>query len=201
MVTIALPSPKSKLHLPVMKFLGEKGIKRPPLKGRRLYLTNDTDVVIFSRGWDIPILVYFGIADLGVTGFDVVSELTSELKICEYWSAWRSRIVIAKYQGNGNSRKNGEIIVTEYPNLTAKYLKANGITAKLIPIRGAAESLAGVKKVCAIVTLETSGITLEENNLIVLDTLMETDACLISLPMLDNPSKIFWDTLAAISEA
>lgn len=197
MTTIALPSPKSRLYLPIINFLKENSIHLPPLRDR-LYLSCGIHTIIFSRGWDIPTLIQSKIVDIGVTGFDVVCELAPELEVCEHWNVRKSRIIIAN--SLGNNLKSGGIIITEYPNLTSIYLNRKGVTAKLIFIRGAAESFKIVKNVSAIVTLTSSGNTLRKNNLIELDTLMETDACLVSLNTQENPSRIFWEILRNISD-
>jgi ATP phosphoribosyltransferase len=195
MVIIALPSPNSKLHFPVLNYLTKKGINLPPLDKRELYIKKNQDALIYSRGWDIPILVNNGIADLGITGIDVVSELSPETKICEYWPVRKSRIVIATHKIENNFCEDEKIIVTEYPSLTKKYLESRNLQAKLIPLRGAAESVGGIETIWGVVTLVTSGETLRKNNLIELETLMETDVCLISSHKINNPSELFWNTI------
>lgn len=140
-------------------------------------------------------MVKNGIADLGVTGIDVVAELSPEIKICERWSVRRSRIVIAARKNMNNFYNGEKIIATEYPRLTKNYLESKGIQAKLIPIRGSVESVGGIEEIWGIVTLVTSGETLRKNNLIEIETLMETDACLISNPKTNNSSDLFWNAV------
>jgi len=53
---IALPSPNSKLYIPVLNYLTKRGTSLPPLNKRELYIKAKQDTIIFSRGWDIPVV-------------------------------------------------------------------------------------------------------------------------------------------------
>lgn len=178
----------------------KSGISIPSLNGKELYIKAKQDTLIFSRGWDIPILINYDIADFGVTGIDVVTELTPEVDICEYWPIRKSRVVIAEYKYKSDLSDSTKIIATEYPRLTKEYLKLRSIQAKLIPIRGAAESVGGLENLWKIVTLVTSGETLRKNNLIELETLMETNVCLISNHKMKNSRDLFWSSIKAFTD-
>ncbi|MEM3432866.1 MAG: ATP phosphoribosyltransferase, partial [Candidatus Methanomethyliaceae archaeon] len=71
---LAVPN-KGRLRGPTMELLERANVR--PLDEDRVYLSNTTleGVQLLSiRATDIPIYVYYGIADLGITGKDVVAE-------------------------------------------------------------------------------------------------------------------------------
>jgi len=74
LILLAVPN-KGRISEPVIKILEKAGLKMS-VKGRSLFAkTVDEEInVMFARAKDIPEFVADGVADLGITGYDLVLE-------------------------------------------------------------------------------------------------------------------------------
>jgi len=95
----------------------------------------------------------------------------------------QSKLVVAAPENSGiNSKKdikNGVKVATEFPNLTKKYFNKIGRKVRIVKVSGATEITPYLGVADLIVDLSSTGTTLELNNLIVIDTLLETQAVLV----------------------
>jgi ATP phosphoribosyltransferase len=74
-----------------------------------------------------------------------------------------------------------DTVITEYRNLAYEYFEKKGIyNLDFVHVTGAAEVYGHIPNISAIVTLKTSGKTLNDNYLKILDTIFSTQACLIA---------------------
>ena len=73
-IIIAIPN-KGRLKEPIVKLLEAAGIRRAGDDRVYLSTTNDASIKLLSvRAADIPVYVYHGIADVGITGRDIIAE-------------------------------------------------------------------------------------------------------------------------------
>jgi ATP phosphoribosyltransferase len=182
-IRIAIPN-KGRLMEPSVKLLAEGGIRR--IDGDRIYLSNTTAerVQILSvRANDIPTYVYHGIADLGVTGRDIIAEGgfdVYELADLEFGGC--DLVVAVKKESAWKMPEdipNNCRVATEFPNLTRAYFNERAVQVEVIPLRGAVEIAPILGLSDAITDLTVTGGTLERNGLRPIGKVLSSTARLI----------------------
>jgi ATP phosphoribosyltransferase len=199
---LALPS-KGALEQPSLDFLASAGMKvhKP---NRRQYSATIAMLpgleVLFQRASDIFNKVAEGSADLGITGFDVVSEARDErdpvvvidklgfggcdlvVAVPDSWVDVSSLADLADLSLAFKSRGRDMRIVTKYPNLARDWLYEKGIIYfSLVNADGALEAAPSMGYADLIIDLAETGTTLRENRLKTIEhgTLLKSEACLI----------------------
>ena len=147
--------------------------------------TNMPVDLLMVRDDDIPRLVGQKIADLGIVGENVIKEkqlsnkaLQIDQKIKLGFS--KCRLSFAKPKGFEVGNMNNLKIATSYPEIVRDYLNTKKIDSEIIEIHGSVELTPFVDISDIIVDLVSTGATLESNNLIEFDNVMESEAMLIS---------------------
>ena len=144
--------------------------------------------ILFVRDDDILTLVIDGICDIGIVGENVLLEQnkSKENSGCFHiekklgFSQCRLSIAAPKdKQYKSLSHLSGLRIATSYPNLLSKYLIKNNIDAKIIKLNGSVEIAPRLNIADVICDLVSTGRTLEENNLIEMDNVIDSQAVLI----------------------
>lgn len=181
MVKIAVPN-KGRLNGPVVELLNKAGIR---VDSSRKLVSRYKDIeVLFVRTQDIPELVRDGAAELGITGLDLVEETGADVKVSLKLGFGRTRLVLAAPKNLGlrspKDVKVGVKVATEFPKLTAKYFKQLGKKVEIVTVSGATEVTPYLGVADLIVDLVSTGTTLELNNLKIIDTIMDSEAVLIS---------------------
>ena len=178
---------KGMISEPVNKVLEKAGLKIM-VQGRSLFAqTVDEEIkVMFARAKDIPEFVADGVADVGVTGYDLVLERGVEDKV-EFlldFNFGKARLVIAAPEdSNINSiddLRDGMKIATEFPNLTRKYLKSKGLNLEIIELSGATEIAPLIGVADLISDLTSTGTTLRLNHLKIVDEIVSSTTRLIA---------------------
>lgn len=180
---LAVPN-KGRLRGPTMELLERANIG--PLDDDRIYLSNTTleGVQLLSiRAADIPIYVYYGIADLGITGKDVVAESGLEVYELADMGFGDCNLVVAvksdsKYR-DPSELPQGTKVATEFPNLTKQFFNDLGIQVEIITLRGAVEIAPILGLADCVVDLSSTGRTLERNGLRAIGTILRSTAKLI----------------------
>ena len=146
--------------------------------------TNMPVDLLMVRDDDIPKLVGQKIADLGIVGENVIKEkqlsnkaLQIDQKIKLGFS--KCRLSFAKPKGFEVGDMNNLKIATSYPEIVRDYLNTKKIDSEIIEIHGSVELTPFVDISDIIVDLVSTGATLESNNLIEFDNVMESEAMLI----------------------
>jgi len=138
---------------------------------------------IFVRAADIPEFVADGAADLGVTGWDLVSESGRELASLLDLELGRCRLSVAATEESGitsaDQVPSGSRVATSFPRLARAFFAARGKEVQLVPVSGAAEITPHLGVADVIVDLVSSGSTLRVNGLREVDTVLESSARLI----------------------
>lgn len=145
--------------------------------------------LLFLRDDDIPQYVEQQVADIGILGENMVFEKEKDVNIIEQLGFAHCRLSMAipkedKYQGTGyfmNKR-----IATSYPRILAKFLEKNNIIAEIEEISGSVEIAPGIGLADAVCDIVSSGSTLMTNGLHEVETILKSQAVIISNRNLDS---------------
>ena len=190
-ITIAIQS-KGRLYEESKKLLSNSGISFRIIENRLLTRASNVNVDILQvRDDDIPSLVSNKVADLGIVGKNLLDEQLAgdkSLSVKEIINLGFSKckLCFAKPKDLTTESLNNKIIASSYPNLVNQYLKQNKIKADVIKINGSVELTPYIGIADYICDLVSSGATLEANNLEATETLMESEAVLISSNDVDD---------------
>ncbi|MDK2897189.1 MAG: phosphoribosyltransferase [Candidatus Atribacteria bacterium] len=139
--------------------------------------------IVFSHPKDSSTYVEFGAADLGIVGKDILLERGNEVYELLDLKIGSCTMVLAGPQGVTRSQlweKEELRIATKYPNFTRKYLQERGITADIIPLYGSIEVAPTIGLSDAIVDLVSTGTTLKENQLWVIEEIVPISARVVA---------------------
>jgi ATP phosphoribosyltransferase len=184
------------------ELLKQLGVKLN-LREQRLiaHATNMPIDVLRVRDDDIPGLVMDGVCDLGIVGENVLVETQAERKAQNLYSQVDKlatldfgycRLALAWPQELGSlplSWFEGKRIATTYPEILKQYLAKQGINASTVLLSGSVEVAPRAGLADAICDLVSTGATLEANGLLQGETILESNACLIQNPKMDNADK------------
>lgn len=143
--------------------------------------------LLFVRDDDIPTLVFDGLCDGGIVGENVLFEAALRSHKARYHALLplgncRCRLMIAVPESFDYENINslaGKRIATSYPLLLQQYLTQNNIDAEQLVLSGSVEVAPRMGMADAICDLVSSGQTLEDNQLIAVETILESQATLI----------------------
>ena len=183
MLRIAIQS-KGRLNEDSLALLQSIGIEVDAPK-RKLLTKSQTFPIeaLYLRDDDIPHVVAGGTATIGIVGLNEVEERGADVDIiCRLgFGACRLSLAIPKAEEyDGPSWFSGRRIATSYPEILGRYLKANGIDAKVEVITGSVEIAPAVGIADAIFDIVSSGSTLIANGLKEVETVFESEAVLIA---------------------
>ena len=183
-VRLAIPN-KGRIATPIMDLMERSGLHLNETGERRLLAdTLDPHVeVLFARPVDIPEYVANGAADLGITGHDMVVERGSDVEELLDLQFGRAKLVLAVMEDSPVRQADqlaGAKIATEFPTITRQYFRKLGLTVTVVPVGGACEVTPHLGIADAIVDLTSSGNTLRQNRLRIIDIVLSTSTVLIS---------------------
>jgi ATP phosphoribosyltransferase len=139
--------------------------------------------VFFLRDDDIPEYVQDAVVDIGFVGENVIAEKNKQISSIEKLGFGKCRLSIA-IPKNGSLRSiddlNSKKIATSYPLILSNFLKEKNITATIQEISGSVEIAPRIGLADAICDLVSSGSTLFSNELTELETVLSSEAVLIS---------------------
>ncbi len=204
-VTLALPS-KGAIAEPTLDFLKScdlKVVQTNPRQYTALLPTLPNVDVLFQRVTDIVYKVMDGTVDLGITGLDVVQELSGGLDdviilhdnlrygtcqlVVAVPEAWidvdtMADVVDVSLDFREGKRRNLRI-ATKFTRLARQFLHQHGVHHfTLVEAEGAIEAAPTLGYADIIIDLSATGTTLRENQLKPLSdgVLVESNACLIA---------------------
>lgn len=182
-----------------MKLLKECGIEVSNGNNQlRVTAANFPVEVFFLRDDDIPEYVQDAVADIGFVGENVVTEANKETETIEKLGFGKCRLSVAVPK-NGNlhsvSDLDGKKIATSYPFILSGFLKQRNITASIHEISGSVEIAPKIGLADAICDLVSSGSTLFTNELKEIETILSSEAVLISNKQLNGNKKIILESL------
>lgn len=182
-----------------MKLLKECGIEISNGNNQlRVMAANFPIEVFFLRDDDIPEYVQDAVADIGFVGENVMKESGKSVDAIEKLGFGKCRLSIAAPKNGSISSINdltGKKIATSYPSILADYLKEKNISASIHEISGSVEIAPRIGLADAICDLVSSGSTLFTNELKELETILFSEAVLISNRSLSTNKKILLESL------
>ncbi len=185
MLKIAIPN-KGRLSEKIYDLLNCAGLVFPSKDERTLQVTTKDKKysIIFIRTQDIPMFVENGIADIGFTGFDILTELKSDVdKIMDLDFGYCEMVVAVKeedeYKTSSDLPQNLKI-ATSFPNIAKEYFEKLGKNPKIIEVSGATEITPRLGLSDVVVDITSSGSTLKSNKLRIIDKILESSAIVIA---------------------
>lgn len=160
--------------------------------------------VLLLRDDDIPQYVADGVADIGILGMNEVLEKKKKVEVIRNLGFSRCRLSIAvprDSEYNSRSELKGKRIATSYPAILEDFLAENNIDAEIHPISGSVEIAPGIGLADAIFEIVSSGGTLISNGLKEVEVIMQSEAVLISNPLLSAEKKALLGKLTFRMEA
>ncbi|MBI4394058.1 MAG: ATP phosphoribosyltransferase [Euryarchaeota archaeon] len=178
---VAIPN-KGRLSEASVALLNAAGVKVDYVNDRRLFATalNEEVMVLFVRADDIPEFVADGVADLGITGFDIISETGRPVEVALDLRFGRCKLVVAVPEDSKYSTIEdvppGVRVATSFPNLTARYFKSHSKSVQIVSVSGAAEITPHIGVADIIADLVSTGSTLKMNHMRPIATILDSTA-------------------------
>ncbi len=188
-MTLTIAVPRGTLFGATLDRLDALGIDTAEVRANDRKLLFADAGVVTVRPSDVPTYVEAGAADLGITGKDVLME-QSERDVYELLDLGygQCRMVLATLAGPDPAaealRRLGTMrIATKYPRVAARYFERTGRQAEIVEVKGSVElaPLTGLSE--GIVDLTATGVTLEQNGLVVREEIATCTARLIANPV------------------
>lgn len=180
---IAVPN-KGRLKTPATELLRDAGLSFEASDRALSVRVDNADIdLLFVRTEDIPELVSDGVADLGITGIDLLAEYGFDLEVVLELGFGRCRLAAAVPNASELSKPEdfaGRRIATAHPGITTRYFTDRGVDVTVVPLRGSVEVATKLGVADGIVDLVSTGSTLRVNGLREIGTLLESEAVLVS---------------------
>lgn len=181
---IAIPS-KGRLAEDSLALLKRTGLRLGGYEERRLYANlGGKYSIIFARAEDIPIFVQDGVADAGITGYDLVMESSAKVEVALRLNFGKCRLIAAVPESSPIQSvadlRPGARVATAFPNLTGRFFSGSGKAVEVVPLSGATEIAPHIGIADLITDLVETGSTLKTNRLRPIETLLESSAVFIA---------------------
>ena len=141
--------------------------------------------ILFVRTNDVIEFVGDGVADLGITGIDLLAETGAELPRIRSLGYGRCRLAAAvpsDTQYQTVEELAGLRVATAHPATARRFFAERNIAVDVIPISGAVEVAPRLGLAEAIVDLVSTGSTLVMNGLRPIGDVLESEAVLVANP-------------------
>ncbi|WP_126971625.1 ATP phosphoribosyltransferase [Gynurincola endophyticus] len=188
-----------RLYEDSVQLLKECGIQLRNVKDRlRTEADNFPLEVFFLRDDDIPQYVEDGVADIGIVGENVLQEKNKKAFVVEALGFGKCRLSLAipraeEYEGVQSLQ--GKKIATSYPFILQEFLKEHNVTADIHEISGSVEIAPGIGLADMVADLVSSGSTLFMNGLKEVETILESQAVMISNIALSSEQELILQKL------
>lgn len=170
--------------------LEECGLKFPNGGGKLITESSNFPVeILFLRDDDIPQYVEQNVAHIGIIGENVFLESEKKITIVEKlnFSSCRLSLAVPKETDyEGLTFFNNKKVATSYPNILGSYFRENWINATVEVISGSVEIAPGIGLADGICDIVSSGSTLLSNGLKEVETVLKSQAVLVSNQNLDE---------------
>jgi ATP phosphoribosyltransferase len=141
--------------------------------------------ILFVRTNDVIEFVGDGVADLGITGIDLLTETGAELPRLRELGYGRCRLTAAVPTDTAYKTVDelaGLRVATAHPNTARRFFAERRIPVDVIPISGAVEVAPRLGLAEAIVDLVSTGSTLVMNGLRPIGDVLSSEAVLVANP-------------------
>lgn len=179
---VVVAVPKGRLFEDTVDVFFKAGLIKERLleNSRKLIVSDEKSNLdfILVRAKDVITYVVEGISDIGVVGYDLLVEYSPDVFSVLDLKFGYCKLVVAGRE-NYNLNSTTLRIATKFPNITKSYFRAKEIEPKVIDLYGSVElgPITGLSDV--IVDITSTGATLVENNLTVLEEIFESTSRLI----------------------
>ncbi|MBT8198191.1 MAG: ATP phosphoribosyltransferase [Acidimicrobiia bacterium] len=178
---IAVPN-KGRLSEPTIRLLRDAGLQFEKTdRALSVPVRNGDLQVLFVRADDVPELLTDGVADLGITGLDLLSEFDGSADVLLELGYGRCRLTAAVPESSEATTLadlSGLRVATSHPRTTGAFFDDKSIDATIISLRGSVEVAPTLDVADAIVDLVSSGSTMLVNGLRPIATILESQAVL-----------------------
>jgi ATP phosphoribosyltransferase len=182
---LAVPN-KGRLVDPTVELLRDAGLIFEEHDRSLVARVQNLDLdILFVRTNDIIEFVGDGVADLGITGIDLLVESGAELPRIRELGYGSCRLTAAVPTDAAPRRLEdlaGLRVATAHPNTTRRFFEERQIAVDVIPISGAVEVAPRLGLAEAIVDLVATGSTLVMNGLRPIGEVLASEAVLIANP-------------------
>jgi ATP phosphoribosyltransferase len=180
---LAVPN-KGRLKSPSVELLQAAGLRFEATDRALSVRVDNADIdLLFVRTEDVPELVADGVADLGITGVDLLAEFGEDLEVVLELGYGRCRLAAAVPNASELTKVEDfadKRIATAHPGVTGRYFLERDIDVTVVPLRGSVEVATKLGVADGIVDLVSTGSTLRVNGLREVGTLLESEAILVS---------------------
>lgn len=181
-VRLALPN-KGRLEQPAIDLLRQSGMSFETADRTLAVPVRNMPVeLLFVRADDIPELVADGVAELGITGRDLVEEVGLKVEVLTALGFGRCRLTAAVPERSPITSLEaftGARVATSHPRTAQRFFDDKGIAITPVPLHGSVEVAPKLDVADAIVDLVSSGSTMMINGLRPVVTVLESEALLI----------------------
>jgi ATP phosphoribosyltransferase len=181
-MTLAVPN-KGRLVEPTLELLHDAGLV---FEERDRSLVSSVENVpldiLFVRTGDVVEFVRDGVADIGITGADLLAESGADLEVVRRLGYGRCRLAAAVPRAavqRDVAELAGLRVATAHPASTAAFFAGRRIPVEVISLSGAVEVAPRLGLAEAIVDLVSSGTTLADNGLREIATILSSEAILV----------------------
>lgn len=139
--------------------------------------------ILFIRTGDVIEFVNDGVADVGVTGGDILAESGVDLTVIRSLGYGRCRLAAAVSSDSpyeAIADLGGVRIATSHPNVTRRFFADQEIAVEVISLSGAVEVAPRLGLADAIVDLVSTGSTLAMNGLRAIGDILASEAILVA---------------------
>ena len=179
-LTIAVP--RGALMPETLDLLDAVGVDTAEVRSNNRKLLFGDVGIVTMRPSDVPTYVEAGVADVGITGKDVLLE-QADRTVYELLDLGfgKCRMVLAGRRGDArlgeSQRRLGMMrIATKYPRIAERYFEDTGRQIELIEVKGSVELAPLIGLGDGIVDLVATGRTLAENDLEVREEIVDCTA-------------------------
>ncbi len=176
-----------------LKLLEECGIKiSNGTRKLKAVSSNFPLEILFLRDDDIPQYVEQGVADIGIIGLNEVLEQKKNINLVQKlgFAQCRLSLAIPKEENyNGIQYFENKKVATSYPEILSNYFQKNNINVQIEKIGGSVEIAPGIGLSDGIFDIISTGSTLLTNGLKEVETVLESEAVLISSENLSNENQ------------
>ena len=182
---LAVPN-KGRMVEPTLRLLHDAGLIFEEHDRSLVALVQNFDLdILFVRTNDVIEFVGDGVADLGITGVDLLSESGAELPRVRDLGYGRCRLAAAVPNDSPHrtvADLAGLRVATAHPNTARRFFAAQRIPVDIVPISGAVEVAPRLGLAEAIVDLVSTGSTLVMNGLRQVGNVLASEAIMVANP-------------------
>jgi ATP phosphoribosyltransferase len=186
---LAVPN-KGRLVEPTLRLLRDAGLVFDEHhRSLVAHVQNHELDILFVRTTDVIEFVGDGVADLGITGIDLLSETGAELPRIRDLGYGRCRLAVAVPTDapfRAVEDLAGHRVATAHPNTASRFFDAAGIALDVVPLSGAVEVAPRLGLAEGIVDLVSTGSTLAMNSLREIGDVLASEAVLVANPAADR---------------